>query len=69
MSDLSDFLAENKGKYLRAELIPYHRLGKSKEQALGRSGIESDQKEAKRAAAEFAEKIRSEHPDIDIRVI
>ena len=69
LSDLGAFLAENKGNYLRAELIPYHRLGKSKEQALGRSGIESDPKEAKRFTAEFAEKIKAEHPDIDIRVI
>ena len=69
LSDLEAFLVKECGNYLRAELIPYHRLGKSKEQALGRTGIESDPAEAKRAASEFAERMRSAHPDIDIRVI
>ena len=31
--------------------------------------LESDPAEAKRAASEFAERTRSAHPDIDIRVI
>lgn len=52
---LKSFLTEKRGKYIRGELIPYHRLGKSKEEALGMIGTAYDSIGAKARAAELAE--------------
>lgn len=60
---LQKFLALHREQYLRAEIIPYHRLGKSKEQALGRTGVDYDvavaRERALALAATIGENIRA----------
>lgn len=51
---LQAFLASHCGQYLRAEIIPYHRLGKSKEQALGMAGVDYDASVARKRAQALA---------------
>lgn len=69
LSDLGAFLAETRGiTSARSLPVPPPR----KEQGAGASEdpeLKATQKEAKRFTAEFAEKIKAEHLDIDIRVI
>ncbi len=51
---LQAFLTLHRGQYLRAEIIPYHRLGKSKEQALGIDGVDYDASVARNRAQALA---------------
>lgn len=51
---LIEFALRHRGKYLRIEIIPYHRLGKSKEAALGIAGTDYDPNMAKKRASELA---------------
>lgn len=47
---LRNFLTAYRGKFLRAEIIPYHALGKSKEAALGRTSADYNADIAKQRA-------------------
>ena len=55
---LEVFLVENIGKYRRAELIPYHSLGKSKQAALGRSSDSYDSSISREKAEKISELLR-----------
>lgn len=48
---LAEFLRENRGRYREAEIMPYHALGNSKAQALGRREFPVDEELAKNDCA------------------
>ena len=62
---LKAFLTVHRENYLRAEIIPYHTLGKSKESALGRTGATFNADLAKQRAETLCNFLRT---DSGIRV-